>query len=375
MKKEHYEFPTGKDPAFLFGCGRFRMEEHLLEHCAEEILRFGRRPLLVCDDNSHAVAFDKVAASLAAAGFEPRELRHHGFCNREDALACAEAGDLDGIDVVLGCGGGVVLDFSKLLADIADVPVVTMPTSSAQCCAYTPISPCYTREGRYVSTTHFRREVAMALLDTTILSRQPSRLLAAGALDAMAKKIEIEFWAQMGQAGGAGDGAAYGIASVISDYIYADIDGKIDAAMADLAKGEPTPALRDVFFDAIVGAGVVSGISGGSRQTAIGHRFYYFSRTHRPADASRFTHGELVAVGLVMQLAYNGHPDASKKLVERLHGWGLAASVGELGFPCDAAEFESCVEYMLATKDMKAAVADDPGAEARLRKALETIFK
>ena len=162
---------------------------------------------------------------------------------------------------------------------------------------------------------------------------------------------------------------------MISDYIYADIDGKIDAAMADLAKGEPTPALRDVFFDAIVGAGIVSGISGGSRQTAIGHRFYYFSRTHRPADASRFTHGELVAVGLVMQLAYNGHPDASKKLVERLHGWDLAASVGELGFPCDTAEFEACVEYMLATKDMKAAVADDPGAEARLRKALETIFQ
>ena len=94
-------FPTGHDPAFLFGCGRFRMEAHLLETCAEEILRFGRRPLLVCDDNSHAVAFDKVAASLAAAGVELRELRHNGFCCRDDALAYAEAGALQGVDVVL----------------------------------------------------------------------------------------------------------------------------------------------------------------------------------------------------------------------------------------------------------------------------------
>ena len=368
----NYKFPVGPESAFLFGCGRFRMEEHLLENCAEEIVRFGRRPLFVCDDNSHDVAFAKVAASLRAAGVEPKVLRHYGFCNREDALAYANSGVLDGVDVVLGCGGGVILDFAKCLADIADAPAVTMPTSSAQCCAYTPISPCYTREGRYVSTTHFRREVAMALLDTTILSRQPSRLLAAGALDAMAKKIEIEFWTQMGKAGGAGDSAASGIASVISDYIYDLLDANIDGAIADLAKGEPTPRLQDVFFASIVGAGIVSGISGGSRQTAIGHRVYYFERTQHPSDAARFTHGELVAVGLVMQLAYNGHTDESAKLAERLHSWGLAASVGELGFPCGPEEFETCVAYMRNTKDMKAA---GPAAEPRLREALKVIFR
>ena len=365
-----YEFPTGKDPAFLFGCGRFRMEEHLLENSAEEILRFGRHPLFVCDDNSYAVAFDKVAASLRSVGVEPKVLRHYGFCNREDALACAESGKLGGIDVVLGCGGGVILDFSKCLADIADAPVVTIPTSSAQCCAYTPISPCYTREGRYVSTTHFRREVAMALLDTTILSRQPLRLFAAGALDAMAKKIEFEFWRNLlGVATGCG--AAQGIAENVSDYIYDVLDRTIDAAIDDLARCEPTPRLEDAFFLSIVGAGMVSGIAGGSRQTALGHRFYYFAKTHRPADAARYTHGELVAVGLVMQLAYNGHLEESAKLAARLRGWGLAASVSELGFPYGPDEFEACVEYMRNTKDMKAA---GPAAEPRLREALKTIF-
>ena len=102
-----YAFPTGKDPAFLFGCGRFRMEEHLLENCAEEILRFGRRPLFVCDDNSHAVAFEKVAASLRAAGVEPKVLRHHGFCNREDALDCAECGALGVTNLVVEFEAGV----------------------------------------------------------------------------------------------------------------------------------------------------------------------------------------------------------------------------------------------------------------------------
>ena len=51
-------FPVAHDPAFLFGCGRFRMEPHLLEHCAEEILRFGRHPLFVCDANSRGAGDD-----------------------------------------------------------------------------------------------------------------------------------------------------------------------------------------------------------------------------------------------------------------------------------------------------------------------------
>ena len=373
----HREFPAGKDPAFLFGCGRFRMEPNLLERSAEEILRFGRRPLLVCDDRSHAVAFDKVAASLAAAGVELRELRHNGFCCRDDALACAEAGALEGADVVLGCGGGVICDFSKCIAHLAGAPLVTIPTSSAQCCAFTPIAVCYTREGRYVSTTHFPGEIASALLDTTVLSRQPARLLAAGALDAMAKKIELAFWTQldgMAPAGAAGASAASGIAAAISDFIYADLDAKVDTALADLAKGEPTQTLRDVFFDSIVGAGIVSGIAGGSKQVALAHRFYFFARQRDPETGRRFTHGELVAVGLVMQHAYNGRPDEAAALAARLRGWGLAASVAELGLPVGPGELDACADFIGATKTMKAAVAIDPAAPARLRDALRAVF-
>ncbi len=372
-----YQFPAGKDPAFLFGCGRFRMEPRLLENCAEEILRLGRHPLFVCDDNSHAVVFDKVAASLAAAGVGLRELRHNGFCCRDDALAFAEAGALEGVDVVLGCGGGVVCDFSKCIAHLAGAPLVTIPTSSAQCCAYTPIAVCYSREGRYVSTSHFPGEIALALLDTTVLSRQPPRLLAAGALDAMAKKIELEFWTQLDRtdpSGAAGASAASGIAAAISDFIYADLDAKVDAALADLAKGEPTPTLRDVFFDSIVGAGIVSGIAGGSRQVALAHRFYFFARQRDPETGRRFTHGELVAVGLVMQHAYNGRPAEAAALAARLRGWGLAASVAELGLPVGTAELDACAAFIGATKTMKAAVAVDPSAPSRLRDALRAIY-
>lgn len=365
-----YSFPAGQDAAFKFGCGRFRMEEHLLERCAEEVIRFGRRPLFVCDDRTYALAYGKVSESLRAAGAEARILRHNGFCCREDALAYADDGVLEGIDVVIGCGGGIVIDFAKCLADIADAPVVTMPTSSATCCAFTPIAVCYTREGRYVSTSFFRREVAAALLDLTVLSEQPGRLLVAGACDAMAKKIEIEFWNSL--PGGTANPVASGIASIVSDYIYGDLDRKIDAAFGDVRRGEVTQTLKDVLFSSVVGAGIVSGISGGARQTALAHGFYFFARERYTAQAVRYTHGELVAVGLVLQLAYYGRVQESERFAARLRGWGLAASMGDLGFAYGEEDAAACMDYLRSMDEMKAAGAD---AVPRLEKALKAVFR
>ena len=365
-----YSFPVGPDVAFKFGCGRFRQEEHLLERCAEEVLRFGRKPLFVCNDTTYGIAYEKVASSLRSAGVEPKVLKYNGFCCREVALEMAKNGAVEGVDVVLGCGGGVVIDFSKCLADIADAPLVTMPTSSATCCAYTPIAPCYTREGRYISTSFFRREIAAALLDMTILSQQPARLLVAGACDAMAKKIEIEFWNSIPCS--IDNPVSCDIASLISDYIYADLDRKIDAAVEDLRQGKPTQTLKEVVFSAIVGAGIVSGISGGARQTALAHGFYFFARSRYTEKAVRYTHGELVAVGLVLQLAYYGRVPDAERFAARLRGWGLAASMGDLGFSFGEEDAEACMEYLCGMDEMKAAGAD---AVPKLREALEVVFR
>ena len=82
-----------------------------------------------------------------------------------------------------------------------------------------------------------------------------------------------------------------------------------------------------------------------------------------------------VAVGLVMQHAYNGHPDKAAAVAARLRGWGLAASVAELGLPSGPEELAACASFIDATKTMKAAVAVDPGAPARLREALVAIYR
>jgi glycerol dehydrogenase len=141
--------------------------------------------------------------------------------------------------------------------------------------------------------------------------------------------------------------------------------------VADLRGGEPTQTLKDVIFSSIVGAGVVSGISGGARQTALAHGFYFFTRSRYTEKAVRYTHGELVAVGLVLQLAYYGRIPDAERFAARLRGWGLAASMGDLGFSFGEEDAEACMEYLCDMDEMKAAGAN---AVPKLREALRVVF-
>lgn len=51
---------------------------------------------------------------------------------------------------VVGIGGGKVLDAAKLVAERAQVPVVTIPTSAATCAAWTALSNVYDDTGAFL---------------------------------------------------------------------------------------------------------------------------------------------------------------------------------------------------------------------------------
>ncbi len=85
----------------------------------------------------------------------------------------------------------------------------------------------------------------------------------------------------------------------------------------------------------------------------------------------RYTHGELVAMGLVLQLAYYGRQDEAAAFAARLRGWGLPASLGDMGLTPGAADVEACIDYYSVTDEMKAA---GEAAVPRLREALKAVF-
>ena len=357
------------DNAFKFGCGRFRQEEHLLERCADEVARVGRAPLLVCTDLSAGLALDKIRSSLEAAGMRLRVLRHNGFCDIEAAENYVGEGAADGIDVIIGCGGGVILDFAKCIADIARLPLITMPTSSATCCAYTPLSVCYDRDGKSVGGVKYTWSVAAVLVDMTIMAHQPPRLLMAGVCDAMAKKIEIEQRLTDHCADGSDPGFA--LCYELAKYIYTRLDRDWEAAYREVTEHRAGKALYDVVYFSIVGAGLISGLANGSRQTAVAHKFYLYVRTAFTREAAEFLHGELVAIGNVAQLIYNGEPEAAEAFRTRLKRLHLPGSLPDLGFPIPEKTLDECTAFIGSSSAMKGASEKDL---QRLRDALKRII-
>lgn len=180
------------EESFRIGCGRYIQGAGYVTRCGEEVARLGTSPLVIGGKTALSLTRERIIESLAPLCDKYELITHTGTCNDERAMEIAEYARAHGFDVIVGVGGGVMMDFAKLCSHFADVPVVNLPTSSATCAAYTPLSVRYTPDGRTVGTLHYCREVDAVVVDSEIIAAEPTRLLLAGVFDALAKFVEIK---------------------------------------------------------------------------------------------------------------------------------------------------------------------------------------
>ena len=120
-----------RESSFRIGCGRYLQEAGLLAKIGEEVDRLGSAPLIVGGKTALSLTRDKLTGALANRKFEIVE--HTGTCNDRDAEALSKLAKEKGYDVIVGVGGGVIMDFAKLIAFYANRPLINVPTSTATC--------------------------------------------------------------------------------------------------------------------------------------------------------------------------------------------------------------------------------------------------
>ena len=362
--------PKKKDYAYKFGCGRYIQEQGAVKRTAAEVLRINcKKAVIVGGKTALSVALDKIKASLDEknVGYEVAE--HNGYCSFEAAEKISSFMKESGCDIVIGVGGGKIMDLAKAIAAMADTPVINIPTSAATCAACTPLSVMYTEQGQTVpGSTKHRLSVNAVLVDLDFMLTQPPRLLIAGAYDSMAKYIETA----MRIKGKTEDEMQLGIdyAFLLSKQIYEDIRRLLPEALEALKNGVCTKAFEKLVYINLGVTGVISGIAKGSGQTAFAHEFYEAVRTVFTKEAASFIHGELVGMALALQLHYNGEPENIAGIRELLTEYGLPVFLRDINVEPSEENMKKLFDDMAATSSME---AEGEKGKAKLMDAIHVL--
>lgn len=134
------------DNAYKFGAGRYIQEPGALKRTAAEAARLGTKARIIAGEHAWAATKGNVEASLNEAGF-PFVLSIYSGQNtytraKEHALRALTSG----CDVIIGIGGGRIMDQAKATAHFAgSLPTLLIPTSIATCAAFAPVASCIQR--------------------------------------------------------------------------------------------------------------------------------------------------------------------------------------------------------------------------------------
>ncbi len=355
------------EPSFRIGSGRYIQESGALYGLAGEITKLGcKKPFIIGGETAFLVAKDRIDKSLE--GWQAIFYVYKGFCDLEH---CTEICELEGFkdcDVVVGVGGGNVMDAAKLCAALSGRPVINVPTSSATCAAYTPLSVTYNSAGQTMGTKHHSCEVNAVIVDMEILCKQPVRLLVAGVYDSLAKLIEINqrLYGKDESEIDIGLLSSYSL----SKFVYDKLLALLPEACEDIGAQRNTKVVYDVVYLIIAVTGVISGLARGSNQCAIAHKLYESARYIFPKIVYPYLHGELVAIGLLCQLAYNGDLGGAEEFRRQMKALSMPTSLSEIGIEPSDENF-TLIYDKIASSTAMAGTGDDE--KARLFKILNSI--
>ncbi len=227
--------------------------------------------------------------------------------------------------VVVGAGGGKVLDAARAAAADLNLPVVNCPTVASSDAPCSALSVIYSDEGIVEGSRFYRKNPDLVLVDTQVIAQSPPRLLAAGMGDALATWFEARTCVEghvKNLRGGQSTQSALALAKLCYRTLLADGAEALRAVETQVV----TPALERI----VEANTLLSGLGFESAGLAAAHAIHNGLTTAPGTHA--YLHGEKVAFGLLAQLVLEGKPRA---VVERVLGFasevGLPTTLADIG--------------------------------------------
>lgn len=288
--------------------GRYIQNSNALEIVGKEVKTLGKKAFIIGGQTALEVSFDTIKKSLDYEDIIYKVHVFKGFCSMTQINHLGEEATKFGADVIIGIGGGRALDTAKGVAHIIDKRIVTVPTTAAQCASYAIMSVIYSDDGESLSNMHHDHEIDAIIVDTNIITQKcPARMLASGIGDSMAKYPEIAFSIKF--CSDLEKSILPTIAMNIAKFNWDVNMLKGKKTVDDVKKKLNSKEVEDIICANIALTGMTSSLTSGGKQLAIAHSFYDSICMYFKEQQTKFLHGELVALGVSLQMKVNGCSD------------------------------------------------------------------
>ncbi len=228
-----------------------------------------------------------------------KHLLFKGHCSERDVTHLVNESGSE-TSVVIGVGGGAVMDTVKAVARRLGVPFVGIPTIAATCAAWTPLSVWYNDAGQALQFEIFDDANFLVLVEPQIILNAPAEYLLAGIGDTLAKWYEAAVLAPQPESLPLTVRLGLNGALAIRDVLLE----RSEEALADQQRGEQTQAFRDVVDAIIAGGGMVGGL--GERYTRVAAAHAVHNGLTVLPQTEKYLHGTKVAYGILVQSALLG---------------------------------------------------------------------
>lgn len=291
-------------------------------------------PLILHGEKSLRAAQPYLPTNLAGS-FEP----YNRECSLEEIDRIASLVDSRKHDVIIGIGGGKILDLAKAVGNETSLPVILIPTLAATCAAWTPLSVIYDQSGRFLHYTIYPRSTLAVLIEPNIFVSSPIAYLRAGIADTLAKWYEADVLIRQEPFKSLAIQIAHQTAKLCQTNLLSDSL----KAIADLEIQELSPELLRVIETNIMAGGMVGGY---------GDRFGRISGAHsihngltQISETHHLLHGEKVAYGILIQLMLENNQEEITNLLPFYYSLNLPTCLSDLGIKENINKLITTISY------------------------------
>ena len=304
--------------------GRYVQQAGALASLSAEVARLGTHALIIAGGTAQRV----LIPSHESAWREQFQITTAGFsgeCSDEEIERLANIGRSAACDVVIGMGGGKVIDTVKAVGHEIGARVVIAPTIASTDAPTSAVSVIYTPQGAFSRYLFLPRNPDLVLVDTAVIAQAPVRFLVAGMGDGLATWFEAESCRQSyseNQCGGLGTLAGYRLARLCFDTL---LEYGV-AAKTSCEQDVVTPALSHV----VEANTLLSGLGFESGGLAAAHSIH--NGLTQLQGTHDYYHGEKVAIGVLAGMFLT---DCSSELIDEVYDFcesiGLPTTLADIG--------------------------------------------